>query len=1639
MPDDKLTSLWTNLRKKNSGFTVSLDQFKADMAVDKNRSSLHSNMPKYFPGFNLSYEEFSSDMGYGGTRDEFNVDVSTKTSPQPKPSVQPSMVVNKPITATPSMVPQTAWGTPAQVKEQPITQGAPLRMLSEKEFSEAEPERVSDAKELMGSGPKITGTPIPTEVLPPESKEGYPEFKEEYIQKDERDAAAPDEADDTKGLRYTQVQEWGRELQGRGDLVESNKAYESASMRDPNDPNNSMQIGYNYMVAGDYQKSLQNLDKSIYLAEAIAPEGTDQGNPDAYSLRSYVNSQLKNYDQAVSDASRAVELRGYRKEGDYMHQKDEGVYYDIAKDAQRGMYAAQQAGDNEAYRRFADLAGESTDFGNKIQGSKNTELIRQYVASGEFTNDIVRQIPILRNILALKEGIDEAEKTYREEGVSGKLANDIITTAFPVLLAAAPGAEILLYTAEKVLPQEVMSYSLAPLESLYKAGLIETKISEEGMRSLDIIGSLLILHAVNKAGTGTYDKVTKTFTKTMKSVRESTTMAKISGKLFRREPLTKEEFKDVQEIVDNASVEEIKAAAEIDGKIKSAQEKDVIPTDVEAKKDVLNTDLDKASEKPTAELPEGQRPIEKPVIEPKIEDAESVEQTKPVEEVKQDADGVKDSAKETSPETEVKPEIPAEDVKTVLGDEGQIQEGVNAPDVSTAKGGNDLQRNAPEKIGGEAEQIDLDIEKSKTEPVVGLLDRIENVSDAKERKALKKRLSDANTERARTTVQKIKEAEKKEEKTPEDEQLVENSIIPIDKDIKERVASFAKRWLKPGGNMPRSGHTVERASAGRRASELWDVSRSVNKLHKTAKMELGRKFRGKKIIPDGELRTINEAINGDVSALNVLKQTAPETAARVIDLSNARTKFQKVIEQYVGKNMAEIIMNSEGVYTTRSYRLFLSPKKWNKFMKSKEGDVIRQNAETAIRNIYSNKGITLTDAEVTGEINKILKSPDRKVDRSSGKTSASIDLSSLMHRKKIPIEIRELMGEVKNPFLNYYITLTKLANMAESMKFIDQFARAGKDEWLFDRPVGDFDTPLYSKESLQGRIMGKEVYTTSDIKQAFDDLGGIKTNSLILKSLIAFNSIPKFMMTLANYPGIVRNFTSSLMINMANGRLSPSAMKRGAELMVADMKSESSFDGILKMLYEKGILGESVKLGDIKSYAEDFMSGSSEWDRFYDGVVAKSFGKTMDVMKRAWSVGDDINRIIGFFGELDKLKSAYKGTKTIEELHNIAAEKIMLTTPTYSRTPLIVSAIKKIPVIGPFPSWTAEIIRVSGNTLALAVKEMKNPKERTIGITRMASFIAVNAIPIAIKEVSQHYNGTDDNDIERYRALLPDYAKNNQIIPMTASGGSLDYINMSFVDPYSMWKGIATAAARSGDVNGAMIDGVHEMIRPFISAEIGSQILLDLRANKNSSSGQEIYYESGNAGDIMVDVLNYVWEKGLKPGTWKAAEKIGQAGRVPSREIANTFFGIRVQSIDVKKSIMSDTKRYINDVNTARRAYNKVRYNPTATTEERLAALEKANSIYKNLFDEFKPKVDAAVYYLGDQGFVRKMMDESGMTADNSLDIILGNFNEFEDKPIYDDAGNKIKAESKPEKRKKNSSRGRSGNSRGGVSRGRER
>ena len=66
------------------------------------------------------------------------------------------------------------------------------------------------------------------------------------------------------------------------------------------------------------------------------------------------------------------------------------------------------------------------------------------------------------------------------------------------------------------------------------------------------------------------------------------------------------------------------------------------------------------------------------------------------------------------------------------------------------------------------------------------------------------------------------------------------------------------------------------------------------------------------------------------------------------------------------------------------------------------------------------------------------------------------------------------------------------------------------------------------------------------------------------------------------------------------------------------------------------------------------------------------------------------------------------------------------------------------------------------------------------------------------------------------------------------------------------------------------------------------------------------------------------------------------------------------------------------------------------------------------------------------------MMDESGMTADNSLDIILGNFNEFEDKPIYDNAGNKIKAESKPEKRKKNSSRGRSGNSRGGVSRGRE-
>jgi hypothetical protein len=240
---------------------------------------------------------------------------------------------------------------------------------------------------------------------------------------------------------------------------------------------------------------------------------------------------------------------------------------------------------------------------------------------------------------------------------------------------------------------------------------------------------------------------------------------------------------------------------------------------------------------------------------------------------------------------------------------------------------------------------------------------------------------------------------------------------------------------------------------------------------------------------------------------------------------------------------------------------------------------------------------------------------------------------------------------------------------------------------------------------------------------------------------------------------------------------------------------------------------------------------------------------------------------------------------------------------------------------------------------------------------------------------------------------------------------------MSFIDPYSMWKEIATAAVKSGDVKQGVIDGVVAWGKPFVSQELGTKLLMNLWAGVDADTKSQIYDENDEWGNIAIDMINYVWEKGVKPGTWKAAEKIGKDGRSPGREIANTFFGVRIQNIDLEKTLAFKAKEYSMAVQNAKKAYNKYRYNPKSTEEERVAGLERSNIIYKKLFDKFQNEISSANYYIGDSDMIMRILKDTGLSTKKAQKILLNDFEGFKDEPIYNEGGEKI-----PEYKKSESS-----------------
>ena len=447
MPDDKLTTLYNNLRSKNKDFTVSLGQFKTDMSDPVKRSRLHGNLPKYFPGFNVPYDQFSSDMGYSPSVKPTNQPVQTQVQ---QPVQKPVLPVTTGMAPLPSMQDQNPVETYQNIGNEPLTNQRGLPGITSAAPESTEPTPIERGRMYVAQQkPQAFVVDESGNLTQETSPANQPVSLPEQTPLRAADMYDVDASPEKQKELYTR----GKELQNQGDIQGSTDILLRAFEGNQLNPNTAAQLSYNYAQMGDLQKTLEFANKAIDNGNAIPnePGVISKGNYGAYQLKSWAETQLGNPEAGYKAAQEAIRLQNLRPESQEYHEKNESDYYDLATSYSYAAYAAGKLGDQEAYNKNVSAQRESIKKAGDIEAAKSRESYLQFVANGGLESyDVLKEIiyPLKYAQSALESGYETVKgaTSLMNKGVGERVdfdayikpINNAMNTGFSAAMALNP-------------------------------------------------------------------------------------------------------------------------------------------------------------------------------------------------------------------------------------------------------------------------------------------------------------------------------------------------------------------------------------------------------------------------------------------------------------------------------------------------------------------------------------------------------------------------------------------------------------------------------------------------------------------------------------------------------------------------------------------------------------------------------------------------------------------------------------------------------------------------------------------------------------------------------------------------------------------------------------------------------------------------------------------------------------------------------------------------------------------------------------------------------------------------------------------------------------------------------------------------
>jgi hypothetical protein len=800
------------------------------------------------------------------------------------------------------------------------------------------------------------------------------------------------------------------------------------------------------------------------------------------------------------------------------------------------------------------------------------------------------------------------------------------------------------------------------------------------------------------------------------------------------------------------------------------------------------------------------------------------------------------------------------------------------------------------------------------------------------------------------------------------------------------IKQVLKEQFLPSRGMPKAVYNEFLKAKGKINARRFDISRSAE----DAKKKLYEAYGGK-LTPEQKeeieiaLENLGTSKASKDIAFNVLTKNIPKEAQGIIE------KMRNMIDSYsddikkldmIGAGLEGKIDQNTGYYVTRTYRKHTDRDwTWDTIPLK-----IKEDAANKLLEIFPK----LTADEALGMAKEMVESKDfsDSVIR-KGNSLADIDQRSLKKRSLFLTdnpEIRALYGENRDPLYNYAVSLTRMAEIAERGKMLENIRDLGLTEGFLS------ETQSYDKNHIaqiqynEGVFKGKlgtkplsSYYTTPEIAKTISNfMEPASPPGKMMRLYMSVITTTKIAKTAGSVKGVIRNFKSNITNALANGNWN---IPQITSHIASTAKDKTAWNDFRRELAEENIVGDSSNAGELIKNVEELSNRISEVTRSDESFGEMLKRTTVDKALKVYGGADDIWKVYRYVSEKLKYKDAFVKTGMTEADAELAARKeaskiLHKTSTYYSELPLFIQNMRKLPFTNTFVSFPYLTLTNYIGGIQQAVKEIKTPGLAHIGLQRLAGSLAATYVLTAISQFRNKEEGVDEKDLEAWRRFLPDYWRNDMITIKKDNGdGTAEYNNTSYMDYYGVITTPLAMLRRKLVANGTLtdedlIDAATEFSKSFIGWDIAFDKLTQIKANQDDL-GRQIFNPQDDWDDKWKDMLEHLWGT-VEPGTLTDVKRMINTSREGGDwegQLKGMLTGNQARTIDPLKSMdFYILPKYKEQMDNARaiyknqlRQYKRLVAPGDADNTALQKAKERAEAISNSILSEVILDYDAAI------------------------------------------------------------------------------